>query len=216
MKHVSITNNIVFVFNRTVYDDFNTQEIEEKIKIVYSSQDPQVGSTNFPNEIKAVFSTNLQLQVVGQQKSLVVADTKINATNEFNNPDIIKLALNIQRLMSEKSLVTRFFGFNFVFTFQEVDFSDIQEKIKKKYFKTSAISPEKSLQFFLPNMSYEKDSARYSYKFDVEVDEDSKPSKVNVACNVHFSDVSLLKDDGSFLELYKNSYKHIYEFLGDV
>ena len=215
MKHVSLSNNITFVFNRSVYDDFGTQEVEEKIKTVYSGQDPEVGSTSFPNEIKAVFSTNLQIQIVGQGKTVIIADTKINEANEISSTDTARLALSIYKLMLEKALVGRMFGFNFIFSYQDVAFDAVQNKIKAKYFKSDLNIEDAEIKFALPNISYEIGTARYTLKFDIEPDEDGVPSKVSVACNVHFDNIEDLSDD-TFVDVYKQSYKHVYEALGEI
>src|SRR5438876_3873049 len=119
MKQVCLSSNVVFVFNRNVYEEFNTDVIEEKVKNAYSTQEPEIGSTNFPNEIKAVFSPSQQVQVVGQQKNLIISDSKINETNEVADTNFLRLALNVKNLFTEASLLVKDFGFNYTFTLQD-------------------------------------------------------------------------------------------------
>lgn len=215
MKQVCINSNVVFVFNRNVYDDFDTQDIEDKIKNVYSAQTPEIGSTNFPNEIKAVFSPSEQIQVVGQQRSIVISDSKINESNEITNTNFLRLSLNVLATMSEKSLALKQYGFNFTFSLEEEAFQSIQEKIKQKYFNQSIDDGSHDVMYALPNFCFTKDGLRYTLKYDVQSDEDGTPNKVVVAANVHNSSSEIPSDVGEFIEMYKAQYLTVYTSVGD-
>jgi hypothetical protein len=213
MKQVCLNSNVVIVFDRNIYDDFAISDLEDKVKDTLGTE-VQTGSTNIPNQVKAVFSTTHDLQIVGQNKTLVIATTKMNESNLIDG-DFTKISYVVYEYFKKLPLKPKFYGFNHTFTFLDDDFENIKNKIQAKYIGTTETPKGYQSSFTLPIISFIKANCRYTLAYGVEYsEEDNQPSKINTVASFTPTDSrSIPATTEKFKGDYSRIYKEIYNLL---
>jgi hypothetical protein len=212
MTPVCLNSNIVFVFDRVLYEDFNNTEIKEKIKNVYRDQDPDIGEASL-GQFKSVVSLPLSLQVTAQGQHLIVASSRINETNKFTDKDFLRLTYNIQELLAASKLKVKHYGFNLFFNLQTDDLDSTISAIQTKYFKSDTFDETETVRYMLPSISFVKDKKIYSLRFDADQGDDASLLRVNVATNAHLQDSSPSNVD-RFIDEFSDNYTYLYNYLG--
>jgi hypothetical protein len=211
MKPECLVNNVVLVYDRKLEEIFDTGEIRKKIELSRSDKELGVGVTEL-NNFKAVFTTQeLQLQAIAQDKRLVVAENKINKTDEIDN-DFVKLVSTLAQFLESKGAAISQFGFNFSFAFKDTEFETISEKVRTKFFKEDVVVTDGSLNYYLPNYSYTEDGKRYTIKYDTEPNEAGEPVRITIATNIHMNSTFPV-DALALSSLYQESYTKLRDLM---
>ncbi len=212
MNVACINSNLVIIYDRTVLDDFSAEAIEDIIKNAYIDENPEIGTTAFPNELSAVFSPSHQLQIVGQSKTISIGSTKINETNEIDK-NFARLAYRVFSKFKDSPLHDKMHGYNHIFSITASDIQGVEQKIRSNYFKAKFLNS--SIKHALPQFSIVEGQKLITYKYDLERDETNKPKRIVVNVNIHFES-EITEEVEDFVNDYAETFTRVRQEINGI
>jgi hypothetical protein len=206
-----ILSNIVFAYDRKIVDDFENEKAKEIIRLTFPSDQLDVGVTEL-STFKSVYSIGgTPIQIVAQDKSLIVSENKINKSND-TGVELATLAFTLNKMLAEKDARVIAYGLNYSFAFNEKDTGAVEEAIRTKYLNPDAIATEDAaIKFYLPSYQYESGGVKYFLRYEAELNDENNLVRILIGANVHHKE----SFSGTAADLHGN-YDEAYKILRDV
>lgn len=213
MRTRIINNNLVVLFENSIDTVLSLDTLKTISVATFSDKNPNPIITQFP-EVTAVTIPEVQISALLQRSTLIVGDQSIG---EYGSRNVLGLITLTNKIHESLGKPIKAYGYNFICNISNSDFNALANKLKTKFFKNTFVLPTGSeLKFVLPNLVFNKESAKISLKFnEVANDSGGESDFIRLNINVHYVANELLGID-DLKEDYDSMYNYIKDYLERV
>jgi hypothetical protein len=180
-----IANDIAMIFPEVISRSLDITQVKIKLADSYQGTPVNPAVVSLPN-VTNVIVPEAQLTLIFTDKKFVTIAQTLGELDAEAVSKYITLAQAIKQDVINQAAVA--YGFNYAYELKNDVFENLARPITEKYFKPIEI-PDANFRYALPVIVFEKNTAKYTLKFEQVIEkptsEESPVITVNV--NVHFN-----------------------------